>query len=111
MKAWRGYRGAEVRVVQNMRHGAMVEHLWVPPEQRRQGVASRLMRAVCAEADREFVVLALEAIPFAWWPDETVDRVHLPEITRPSELRAFYRRFGFPCDPHQVVRMRRYPKG
>lgn len=69
--------------------------LHVPIHKRHQGLATALMRNVCLEADREGMMLMLEAKPE---PPHT-----------PAEAESFYARFGFQTIQTSPIRLMARP--
>ena len=74
----------------------LIEKLFVPPRQRRQGVARKMLREAIAEAKQQYPTLSIKvaALPFG---DDQIDM---------SDLIAFYESEGFSvsnCDGHAVI--------
>ena len=74
----------------------LIEKLFVPPRQRRQGVARKLLREAISEAKQQYPTLSIKvaALPFG---DDQIDM---------AELVAFYESEGFSvsnCDGHAVI--------
>lgn len=74
----------------------LIEKLFVPPHQRRQGIARKLLREAIAEAKQQYPTLPIKvaALPFG---DDQIDM---------SELVAFYESEGFSvsdCAGHAVI--------
>lgn len=68
-------------------NGWLITRIHTTPGSRHRGQASKLLKIICAEADREGVTLWLEAEPSN---DSRTD----PPLTM-YQLLAFYRRHGF----------------
>ena len=74
----------------------LIEKLFVPSHQRRQGIARKLLREAIAEARQQYPTLSIKvaALPFG---DDQIDM---------AELVAFYESEGFlvsNCDGHAVI--------
>ena len=74
----------------------LIEKLFVPPSQRRQGIARKMLREAIAEAKQQYPALSIKvaALPFG---DDQIDM---------SDLVAFYESEGFSvsnCDGHAVI--------
>lgn len=109
MKAYRFIGKSGIQVIQNEPYNAVVEELFVNPEDRGKGVARKLMKATCKDADKEFVTLVLKPHPFGMYD---IDKeIHYPPSTTYKELCAFYREFGFRFKPKPYINlMQRTPK-
>ena len=75
-----------------------VTKVHVPLHERRKGYADELLRQVCAEADKERIILALWPEPFGGG-----------EMTR-EQLVAWYARHGFEAIQPEPVLMARKPQ-
>ena len=74
----------------------LIEKLFVPSHQRRQGIARKLLREAIAEARQQYhdLPIKIAALPFG---DDQIDM---------SDLVAFYESEGFTvsnCDGHAVI--------
>ena len=74
----------------------LIEKIYVPAHQRRQGLARKMLRDAIAEAKRQYPTLSIKvaALPFG---DDQIDM---------SDLVAFYESEGFSvsnCDGHAVI--------
>lgn len=73
---------ANIQVTQYMDAASwIVTRVYVPPEHRRKGIATAMMKEICEQADQQDVKLMLELAPYG-------------EMTK-DELREFYMKFGF----------------
>ena len=74
----------------------LIEKIFVPPRQRRQGVARKLLREAIAEAKQQYPTLPIK-VAALFFGDDRVDM---------ADLVAFYESEGFSvsnCDSHAVI--------
>jgi GNAT superfamily N-acetyltransferase len=89
--------GSSIQIPKHMRDGIReISAVYVPPEQRRQGFATKLIEQLCQEADEAGLVLLLHVQGFS---DEQIGN---------GNLRDWYTRFGFApiqAEPLLMARM------
>jgi GNAT superfamily N-acetyltransferase len=107
MKAYRYIRTSGVQIIQDEPNLAIVEDLYVDPDDRGKHIGKRLMEGTCRDADRENVTLILKPLPFGSY-DKVTETYYPPTMTY-KELCDFYRSFGFRFMPHSEM-MKRKPK-
>lgn len=93
MKAYCYIDQSCIEIAQHEPTLATVVNFQVHPDQRGKGLGKRLMRKTCKDADREWVTLYLEPLPFGAFDLET-KKFHPPGLNY-DELCAFYQKFGF----------------
>lgn len=105
MKAYQHKGGSCLQIIQKQPNEAVIEELYVDPDDRGNGVGTKLMKATCRDADVENVTLLVKPHPFGSY-DIDEEKYYPPGLTY-KELCAFYRRFGFRFLSNSEVMMRK----
>lgn len=99
---WRMTDSLEAGVITRTADHVILSFLMIiPARRRRQGIATRFLRAICASADRHGVVIEADAVALSL-------RDSTGALTQ-DELMRFYQKFGFIRDSAKSRRIVRHP--